>query len=83
MPVRLIHDNVIVAHEAYHYLKNKRTGNKDEVAIKMDMRKTYDRIEWDFLEVVLLSLGFCDFWVSRIMACAASVRYNLLLDDCC
>lgn len=42
---RLIQNNVIVTHEAYHYLRNKRSGNKVEVARKMDMKKTYDRIE--------------------------------------
>lgn len=56
----LVQDNVFIAYEAYHYLKNKRVGNRYEVAIKTDMKKAYDRIEWDFLKAVLLKLGFCE-----------------------
>lgn len=34
---------------------------------------------WDFLEEVLLTLGFDVKWVARIMECVKSVRYNMLL----
>lgn len=58
VPRRLIFNNVVIAHETYHYLKNKKKGRDYEVAIKMDMKKAYDRIEWNFLEAILLKLGF-------------------------
>ena len=38
------------------------------VAIKTDMSKAYDRVEWPFIEAMLLKLGFAQRWVSRIMA---------------
>lgn len=82
VPGRLIQDNVFIAHEAYHYLRNKKQRGRFEVAIKMDMRKAYDRVEWDFLKFVLLKLGFNDIWVSKIMECVCSVKYNLLLESC-
>lgn len=44
VPGRLIQDNIYISHEAYHYLKNKRNGNRVGVAVKMDMKKAYDRI---------------------------------------
>lgn len=28
IPGRLIHDNVVIAHEVYHHLKNKKSGGK-------------------------------------------------------
>ncbi|BFG21045.1 hypothetical protein CerSpe_073190 [Prunus speciosa] len=46
---RQIQDNIIVAHEAFHYLKLKRTGCKLEAGLKIDMSKAFDRVEWDFL----------------------------------
>lgn len=42
---RLIQDNLIIAHEAFHALKRKEKGGKDFMAIKLDMNKAYDRLE--------------------------------------
>lgn len=76
---RLIQDNILVVHEAFHYLKNKKKGKIVDLAIKVDMNKAYDRVEWDFLAQVLLKMGFCEEWVGRIMHCIDSVKFNLLL----
>ncbi|KAF7822290.1 reverse transcriptase [Senna tora] len=79
MKGRLIQDNIVIAHEVYHYLKNRANGGRFELAMKIDMAKAYDRVEWDFLEQVLLKLGFCVGWVDRVMACVKSVDYNVLV----
>ncbi|CAL2266038.1 unnamed protein product [Prunus armeniaca] len=42
---RQIQDNIVVAHEVYHYLRLKRKGSKFEASLKMDMSKAYDRVE--------------------------------------
>ncbi|KAF7814301.1 reverse transcriptase [Senna tora] len=76
---RSINDNIIIAYEVYHYLKNRARGGKFELALKIDMAKAYDKVEWDFLEHVLLKLGFCNGWVRKIMACVSSVNYNVLV----
>lgn len=47
-PNRSIHDNLLIVQEilnTFHKSKNK-TG---WCALKLDMEKAYDRIEWDFL----------------------------------
>ncbi|KAK4258618.1 hypothetical protein QN277_005049 [Acacia crassicarpa] len=76
---RCIHDNIIIAHEVYHYLRRKYSGGRYEFALKMDMSKAYDRVEWDFIENVLLRFGFCPEWVSLIMKCVRSVSLNICL----
>lgn len=47
---RLIQDNLVVAQEVFLALKRKNSGGKENLAIKLDMNKAYDRLEWHFLE---------------------------------
>lgn len=51
VPKRLITDNATVAFEIFHVMKRKE-GKNETIALKLDTSKTYDRIEWSFLERV-------------------------------
>lgn len=55
---RAISDNVLITHEVLHYLKTSDAENRYSMAIKTDMSKAYDRLEWDFIERVLSKTGF-------------------------
>ena len=46
---RLISNNVLVAYEFMHYLKNKKGRKESFMSIKLDMSKAFDRVEWDFI----------------------------------
>lgn len=80
VPGRQIQDNILIAHEAYHYLKLKKSGKAHELALKLDMSKAYDRVEWDFLEATLVKLGFAANWMQLLMACVRSVSLAVTIN---
>nr|GEU97436.1 reverse transcriptase [Tanacetum cinerariifolium] len=59
IPGRLIQDCMIVANEAFHYIRNKKKGNQNVMALKLDLNKAFDRVEWDFLIQKYQSVTIC------------------------
>ena len=77
---RLITDNILVAYETLHSMKKKRWGKIGQVAIKLDMSKTYDRVEWGYLKRVMEKMGFHAKWVQLIMACITTAHFSVLVN---
>ena len=47
---RLITDNILIAFESLHHMKTYCTGKKGFMAMKLDMSKAYNKVEWSFLK---------------------------------
>ncbi|XP_048605852.1 secreted RxLR effector protein 78-like [Brassica napus] len=63
-----------------HALRNKPSERNKRMAIKTDMSKAYDRMEWSFIEAVMRKMGFSEIWINWIMRCITSVKYKVLMN---
>ena len=77
---RLITDNILVAFELMHYFDHKKSGKDGYMAVKLDMSKAYDRVEWIFIEKVMRRLGFHERWEDWILRCITTVSYSVLIN---
>ena len=75
-----ITDNILIAFKSLHHMKTQYLGKEGYMALKLDMSKAYDRVEWLFLEKILLKMGFQESWVRMIMDCITTVSYSILVN---
>jgi len=77
---RQIQDNILIVQEVLHHFRTHQTTRSFNAILKTDMKKAYDRVEWDFLRDYLLKLGFHPRWVGWIMLCVTTsslgVKFN-------
>ena len=77
---KLIIDNILAAYKTLHTMHRRLWSKVGFMGIKLDMSKTYDMVEWKFLEAVMSKMGFVKRWVSLIMACVRSVTYSIVVN---
>ncbi|MDV3143357.1 MAG: reverse transcriptase family protein [Sweet potato little leaf phytoplasma] len=78
---KLISDNIIIGHECINAIITKNRFNKKNMAaLKLDISKAYDRVEWIYLENIMLKLGFNKSWVDLIMKCISTAEFSCLIN---
>lgn len=77
IPGRLITDNVLIAYESIHAMRRRKKSKNYVCAVKLDMMKAYDRVEWHYVEAIMLRLGFSSSFVRLAMKCVTSVRFTV------
>ncbi|CAN6584292.1 unnamed protein product [Malus baccata var. baccata] len=75
-----IQDNILVVHEILHSLTYQTGEDRSGMALKLDMAKAYDRVEWGFLLVMMAKLGFDPMFCKRIKECVSTPSYSILVN---
>ncbi|CAA0810912.1 DNAse I-like superfamily protein, partial [Striga hermonthica] len=73
---RQLTDNVIVAQEAFHYLNRHVSGPNFFMALKLDLIKAFDRVEWLCLKKIMIQMGFDHRFVKLIMLCVSTASFS-------
>ena len=47
--------------------------------IKLDIEKAYDKLNWQFMEKMLETYGFCQGWVKWVMGLVTTPFFNIIL----
>ena len=80
VPERLITDNILLASDIFYFMNISSARKRGFMALKLDMSKAYNRIEWDYLNDIMLHMGFLEIWVVRVMECVTLVSYSFLVN---
>lgn len=70
---------MIAAYEVNHWMKKKTQGKKGYAAMKIDMSKAYDRVEWSFITGIMNKMEFSSKWIDWIHMCMSTVKYKFLV----
>ena len=80
VPDRLITNNTTVAFEVLHKMRNRRKGKRGQMAVKLDISKAYDRMEWCFLERIMAKLGLNERLIHLAKEIVTTASYSVLIN---
>ena len=79
IPGRKASDNVILTQEIIHTISTPKSKS-DLMALKIDLKKAFDRMEWSFIYHVLCWFKFPKDWFDLIMSCITSANLSVLVN---
>ena len=79
IPDRWIVENQLIVQELMHSFKRRKVKG-GFVAVKVDLQKAYDRVNWKFLRLVFKKFGFPERFVNWIMQFVSSVSSSVIIN---
>lgn len=70
----------MIGHECLHAIKNNKTIIKNMAAVKLDLSKAYDRVEWAFLKEIMCRLGFNERWISLVHNRISTAQFSVIIN---
>ncbi|KAL0294583.1 UNVERIFIED_CONTAM: Retrovirus-related Pol polyprotein from type-2 retrotransposable element R2DM [Sesamum radiatum] len=78
VPGRRISNNILLGQELFHGYNRQHLPPR--CALKVDLRKAYDTLDWDFIEAMLHLFGFPDQFIHWIMECISTTAFSVALN---
>ncbi|WMV45632.1 hypothetical protein MTR67_039017 [Solanum verrucosum] len=75
---RSISENIMLAQEITH--GNKKPNEGDNVVIKLDMTKAYDRVSWSYTCLVLRRMGFGEMFIDLAWRTMSNNWYSVIIN---
>lgn len=75
---RLLNDNALIAFEVNYHMRRQTQGSTSIAGFKLDISKAHDRLEWDFVQNMMIKFGFSQRWIARTMGLITSVSYRFV-----
>ena len=72
-------NNAIIVQEIVHTLSKKK-GKVGYMAIKVDLEKAYDKLEWSFIRGMLIRANLPADLIDLIMSCISTVSTSILVN---
>ena len=60
-----------------HHISQKKFGKVGEMALKLDMSKAYDRVEWACMENIMRKMGVHQRMIEVIMRCIMTITFSI------
>lgn len=61
-------------------MRCKTMGKVGEVALKIDIIKAFDQVNWNFFFGVLDKMGFNEKWVSWMKLCLRTMQFSIIVN---
>ena len=66
-----------MANEVVSWMKKKKMAG---LLLKLDFHKAYDTIDWDSLDMVMVTMGFGTKWRRWISQCLSTASVSLIIN---